>query len=703
MAEIAGTVVGIISLGIQLCRGITWYIDSVKHADTRRSEISIQVEELENILEKLDAVVGKAQANEHLQQTSRSAITTCANAIERIKASIGPVHLEEGSKLPIQARKFRIRLSHPFKQSEISHCKEMLHNIQQNLQSALSAVQIEQAQLNQIQLLRQSNSNRKALHERLDLMAYQHKKNVQALDTKLTIQDSGVKEGFLLVESSIQDLRKSVFPVAEGIPSILETLVTLASDVNRLSTSIEARSPAMVSMSTIGRDVSEIRSLTKHVRAASSKGSRAISSYHSCDCKHHKKSYSYSLWPFELWKSLTRKHRIDCPHSIYEDATTQLGIQLNLCSLMLKRKVQISVFFSQSMRGPGVSSNLRCHRIVTSGSPAFKLVFDFLNESISGPNSYKDMTDELFKLFQLREASPHDRLEDGMTLLHYFCFWGKICDDERSPSNWLGVVDYLLKVLGDGALEKDISGRNCVEYLHQKQSIHNDILVKLLDYGIPAVLSMKETRRVLCMYKKVPLYQYSDTVDYPETIAAILSRSESGLQELIDKDQGLIDVVDDFETTMYELATNLGWRQGCEVLRRNNVSISRRSFLLWNATLLELAVISNDLETLRFWLEIRDTATSEELQYIGGLEGAWNLALTRQNSEVNVKELLSALVSQRTLLCELAEYHLPEEASTLPQDRLLDASAIEVWEALCKYGINPKPSLRPSKRSVYHI
>ena len=63
-----------------------------------------------------------------------------------------------------------------------------------------------------------------------------------------------------------------------------------------------------------------------------------------------------------------------------------------------------------------VNPSLSARRIVSRNSPAFELIDRMFNPSHDPPPM--DSSAELTKLFQTREASPHDRLIDGSTLLH---------------------------------------------------------------------------------------------------------------------------------------------------------------------------------------------------------------------------------------------------------------------------------------------
>jgi hypothetical protein len=69
--------------------------------------------------------------------------------------------------------------------------------------------------------------------------------------------------------------------------------------------------------------------------------------------------------------------------------------------------------------GLSVRNNLECHRVVAESSPAFAFIPFLVWSSKKLPQeTFRGEVNKLFTMFQLGQASPHDRLPDGSTLLH---------------------------------------------------------------------------------------------------------------------------------------------------------------------------------------------------------------------------------------------------------------------------------------------
>jgi len=97
-----------------------------------------------------------------------------------------------------------------------------------------------------------------------------------------------------------------------------------------------------------------------------------------------------------------------------------LSFGLILFYLVLGLKLRLFMELSIGSGTFSIMPNLSFGRIVTlQSSPAFGLIHRLFHPAISSaernPTFYSA---EMKKIFETRQASPHDRLEDGSTLLH---------------------------------------------------------------------------------------------------------------------------------------------------------------------------------------------------------------------------------------------------------------------------------------------
>jgi len=134
-----GSVVGIVSLGLQLCKGLISYIDCVKTAKEKAEHITAEVDRLTDVLELLEAVVGKMDAGPIVNVT-RTGIISCTVAIEKIKERLAKINYSKGSGIRAGLRDVKEKLRFPLKQADILYWKTVLLEVQQCLQTAIQVL-----------------------------------------------------------------------------------------------------------------------------------------------------------------------------------------------------------------------------------------------------------------------------------------------------------------------------------------------------------------------------------------------------------------------------------------------------------------------------------------------------------------------------------------------------------------------------------
>jgi len=141
MADIAGTAVGIVSLSIQLCQGIVWYVDGVRDAKDKAQQVIAEMNRFVDLLELLENVVGNLETGPSVVAT-QSGIVACSTAINQIRSKVGDLNSGGGSGLRVGMKKLTKRMTFPFKEPEIKYWKTVVSDIQQTLQTALQALQM---------------------------------------------------------------------------------------------------------------------------------------------------------------------------------------------------------------------------------------------------------------------------------------------------------------------------------------------------------------------------------------------------------------------------------------------------------------------------------------------------------------------------------------------------------------------------------
>jgi len=163
--------------------------------------------------------------------------------------------------------------------------------------------------------------------------------------------------------------------------------------------------------------------VSRRFRRLHNKSLRKSPTLLSCACRRLSKRYVYLRWPVSVSRNITQVHDPDCPYSVYQSAITDLNVRFSVCSTALRRKIELRIALSHSLDSSSISPGLISYRVVSVTSPGFALLDSFGEMMIYEPEnvSWASFAQDLFRSFQNREASPHDRLANGQTLLHVSC------------------------------------------------------------------------------------------------------------------------------------------------------------------------------------------------------------------------------------------------------------------------------------------
>jgi len=154
----------------------------------------------------------------------------------------------------------------------------------------------------------------------------------------------------------------------------------------------------------------------------------------SCTCRGRRQDRHFAQRPLVV--SLTEMHLHDpsCSYWVSGSHGIEFGVGIILCYLVFGLKIRL---FMKLLVGSGTFSimpSLTIGRIVTvESSPAFKLIDKMTSRSLFSKYTLPKYYMELRRVFETGQASPHDRLEDGKTLLHVSC--GSAPRDIDGPTN----------------------------------------------------------------------------------------------------------------------------------------------------------------------------------------------------------------------------------------------------------------------------
>ena len=142
MVDVAGSVVGIISLGLQVCQGLSWYIGHVKDEETEVSQISDRLDHLANILENLTNMLAKIESmpgssSDTSNFLANVGIQACSTALSNIREKLQVPSESKTQGFQNAAKYLKLRLLYPFRREDLMFLKQVVESVQLNLNTAL--------------------------------------------------------------------------------------------------------------------------------------------------------------------------------------------------------------------------------------------------------------------------------------------------------------------------------------------------------------------------------------------------------------------------------------------------------------------------------------------------------------------------------------------------------------------------------------
>ncbi|CAN9380953.1 unnamed protein product [Alternaria alternata] len=230
--SITGSAVGVVSLAIQLCKGLEWYVSGVKDARDKAEQIAAEMEELANLLELLESIVAKVDPSQSVS-TTLTGIASCADAIATIRKKLKPDSHASSGGMRSNLKRLGKRMAFPFKEAEIEYWKGVLNTIQQSLQTALLALVIDQQRLAledvRLRFTQLSLDQTTQHHASLQLQ--------RVVFDKTRLQLAGhsqvVERGFTATSHSIRSLHADVYHMQDTLQPIM-SLPRIESTLQRL-------------------------------------------------------------------------------------------------------------------------------------------------------------------------------------------------------------------------------------------------------------------------------------------------------------------------------------------------------------------------------------------------------------------------------------------------------------------------------------
>ncbi|MBE3043944.1 hypothetical protein IMZ48_15500 [Candidatus Bathyarchaeota archaeon] len=146
MAELVGTAVGVISLGIQVCKGLVTYCRAVKGQNKDVDDVFRQIQALQSTFTALNSILPRAALLKSPNQTAIASVVTCldnceegVNDLQRLLDSIGPVP-GGGGDVKGKMKDVGRKLAFGFRQGEVASLMQKLQGLTASAELALQTL-----------------------------------------------------------------------------------------------------------------------------------------------------------------------------------------------------------------------------------------------------------------------------------------------------------------------------------------------------------------------------------------------------------------------------------------------------------------------------------------------------------------------------------------------------------------------------------
>lgn len=141
--EVAGTAVGVVSLGITCCQGLVKYYDAWRGQNETVATTCDSITDLSSTLLLLRDTTIKAGLNPNIVKQVEKSFLSCENGINALNKKLNKINRNRPSvsiaeKIRAEGRK----ALYPFKESTLLKLRETVQDIRDNLALALEVLQL---------------------------------------------------------------------------------------------------------------------------------------------------------------------------------------------------------------------------------------------------------------------------------------------------------------------------------------------------------------------------------------------------------------------------------------------------------------------------------------------------------------------------------------------------------------------------------
>ncbi|OAL48579.1 hypothetical protein IQ07DRAFT_80693 [Pyrenochaeta sp. DS3sAY3a] len=425
--SVAGTAVGITSLGIQTCQILIRYYSQFRGIHQDIDDVLKRVESLECILERLVAVNTKMSSYE--SSNLETALNSCAQASQRLKDLVDKVSTGlEGKSNQDRLRAARSRLMWPFKKETLADLKLNLNDFQDNLALALQVSGLDVA----LQTADQLTSTKNHIYGATNRIECE----LRSQSDVMTLVREGV-EGFndtqreqaSIVSQELFQLQARLLAHEESIDRKFHSLIsqTNIGIMNRpvpLSLLVDTAQAASDAKHHFRRGLENCDTLTSSRLDLKPQ----ISSAHrdACTCRAKQRStFKTYRWKILLSQN-TYKHRKDCPQYSPQEFSRTIEAQITMCNRIMQFCVVVGWKQSKQAGWSSSAPVFRYRPVVRSGTgvfEAYSMAMEHYSRAIRTPvdrrfeSTISVFTNHLRRCYSTGLGSPFDIDEFGRSIL----------------------------------------------------------------------------------------------------------------------------------------------------------------------------------------------------------------------------------------------------------------------------------------------
>ncbi|KAH7084703.1 hypothetical protein BKA63DRAFT_1377 [Paraphoma chrysanthemicola] len=423
--SVAGTVVGISSLGIQTCQILHRYYSQYRghHEDIKL--VLNQVEGLQGILTGLEQVKERIERDNHDPSSQlQMALQVCKDVLKKLKAMALKCQAEKDpSDAQARIRAVLKRSAWPFKKDTLVDLRDTLSRFQDNLSLALQSAGLD-AILREVGDIRPELSTLHAqnmvIRERqghqLDTLRSVH----GDIATSFEYQRWSHQE----ISHDLSDVQRQLSQYGESLQFITKVLVASSASPRDLSTvSPSLLSEAAHTVDAIAPAFETTLYKHKSLFHESNVRRNCSTAIAACHCRPKKRTAKkYRRW-YTVFSESIYTHASDCPRFIYADYSETVAMQFIFSTRVIGACIQAGLQRSRRGGWSSIAPTLR-YRAVRPDSVAFKIlksariqIRDW--ERIQKGSSHSKLpqfASETFSALQVcfgKDAHPTDLDEDG--------------------------------------------------------------------------------------------------------------------------------------------------------------------------------------------------------------------------------------------------------------------------------------------------